>query len=144
MTMDKHQLQNLRKAARAGLAWANDADTWHQGIEAIAKSQQRTGETFEQAYSRVTCEDVDARAMLAMSADAARDAQAARKGGRPRAYDPGTIQRGQIEKALSDAAMQIAQAQGVSYEMGFARALDTPAGRDLYAALRGLERESAE
>jgi hypothetical protein len=28
--------------------------------------------------------------------------------------------------------------------MGFARALDTPAGRDLYDALRSLEPESAE
>lgn len=142
--MDHHQLQNLRKAARAGLSWANDADTWHRGIEAIAKAQQRAGETFEQAYSRVTRDDADARAMMAMSADAASEAQAMRKGGRPRAHDPGAVQRGQIEKALSDAAMQIARTQGVSYEMGFARALDTPAGRDLYDALRSLEPGCAE
>lgn len=142
--MDDHQLRNLRKAARAGLSRANDADTWHRGIETIAKAQQRPDESFEQAYSRVTRDDPDARAMMAMGADAASEAQALRKGGRPREHDPGAVQRGRIEKSLSDAAMQIAQAQGVSYEQGFAKALDTDAGRDLYTALRAMAPEAAE
>ena len=141
--MNAHQLANLRKAARADLAWLNDAATWHAGIEAIAKAAQRPGETPEAAYARVTVEDADARAMLSMHAQASSQAQAARTG-RPREYDPGVIKRGQIEQALSDAAMRVAKAQGVSYEMGFREVLNTDAGRDLYAALRAMEPESAE
>lgn len=137
--MQAHQFHNLRKAARAGLSWSNDAATWAAGIDHIAKAAQRSGETFESAYARVTQENDDARAMMDMYSRAVSEAQAVRKGGRPREYDPGTIQRGKIEKALSEAAMQIAQAENVSYETGFAKALDTDAGRDLYSELRRLE-----
>lgn len=137
--MQQHQFHNLRKAARAGLSWSNDAATWAAGIDHVAKTAQRSGETFESAYSRVVQENDDARAMMEMYRAAAAEAQAVRKGGRPREYDPGTIKRGKIEKALSEAAMQIAQAESVSYETGFAKALDTDAGRDLYSELRRLE-----
>lgn len=137
--MQAHQFHNLRKAARAGLSWSNDAATWAAGIDHIAKSAQRRDETFEAAYSRVVQENDDARAMMAMYRAAAAEAEAVRKGGRPRTYEPGTIQRGKIEKALSEAAMQIAQAESVSYESAFCKVLDTAAGRDLYSELRRLE-----
>jgi hypothetical protein len=136
--MNPHQLMNLRKAARAGLSWSNDPDTWHRGIEAIAKAQARPGETVEQAYARVIVHDDDARAMMQMYA-AARDAAQVRKAGRPRAYDVGVIKRSDIEKQLSDLAMKRATVEGISYEMAFGRVLDTPEGANLYALLRNVE-----
>lgn len=137
--MQQHQFHNLRKAARAGLSWANDAATWAAGIDHIAKSAQRRDESFESAYSRVVQENDDAIAMMQMYRIAAAEAEAVRKGGRPRTYEPGTIQRGKIEKALSEAAMRIAQAENTSYESAFCKVLDTDAGRDLYSELRRLE-----
>lgn len=136
--MTPHQLTNLKKAAAAGLSWSNDPNTWNAGIEAIAKAQARPGETFEAAYSRVTIEDPDARAMLEMYS-AARDAAQVRKAGRPRAFDDRVIKRSRIEETLSALAMKRATVEGISYEMAFAKVLDTPQGADLYAQLRAVE-----
>lgn len=106
-------------------------------IETLAKRAQRDGEPFESAYARVT-QDGEGRDLLLAQREAD-DAEDVAKRGRPQAHDPGEIRRGQIEKALTGAAVAMARDQGTSFEKAFADFLDTDAGKQLYAALRREE-----
>lgn len=138
--MDDHQFERLRKSAHAGLHFAGDAADWHQAVVRVAKLAQREGETAEAAYARVCKDDPDARAMLSMHAQASTQART----GRPREYHPNIVKRGRIEAALSDAAMKLAKARGVSYEVAFSDVLKTDAGIGLYTALRSFDRRPSE
>ena len=131
------QVATLRKLAANGRADVIPADEWERAVDQIVKSAQRPGEPFESAYARATASG-DGRAFLSAQRQAA-DAEHVAKRGRPRETDPGVIKRGQIEKALSDAALELAKARGTSFERAFADVLDTDGGRQLYAALRASE-----
>ena len=131
------QISTLRKLAADGRADAVPAFEWERAVENIVKSAQQPGEPYESAYARMTATG-DGRAFLSAQRQAA-DAEHVAKRGRPRAADPGVIKRGQIEKALSAAALELAKARGTSFERAFADVLDTDGGRQLYTALRAVE-----
>lgn len=128
------QLITLQKLAAAGRADMVPAWEWSAAVEKIAKAAQRPDETFESAYARATTAG-DGAAFLAAQRQA-EDAEQIGQRGRPRQHEPGDIRRGQIEQALSEAALQLAAARGTSFERAFADVLATPAGGQLYAALR--------
>lgn len=137
-----HRLTILKRAAASDDHRAGVVSDWSAGIDRLTKAAQRPGETYAAAYARTvaTGEGRNFLDCLRKSEDQERtDAR-----GRPRKYDPGAIQRGQIEKALSDAALKVASAQGISFESAFAKVLQTPAGSDLYTALRAAAPESGE
>ena len=132
----------LAKAAARGEARAGVASDWEGGIDRLVKMDTRPGEPHESAYARVTATGTG-RAFL----DCLRKAEATERAdarGRPRKYDPGAITRSKIEEALSRAALQVAQAQGISFESAFGKVLQTPAGAQLYADLRALAPVSEE
>ena len=137
--MTPHEINNVRKAARAGLDYYTDRDGWDRALDHLAKAAVRPGESFEAAYARMMDADPDFRAILkARQATVDRDAvEVAKRGGRPREYSPEAIKRSRAESALSDAAMRLAASEGVSFEKAFCQILDTPAGALLYKELRG-------
>lgn len=137
--MQEYQFQKLCKAARAGVAETDSPAVWNAAIDQIAKSAQRDDETFEMAYSRVTLEDPDARALMRMYHDAVTKAQMVSKRGRPREEGRIMLKRGALEKALSDAAMMIAERDAISYERAFCKVLDTAEGRALYRQMQEAE-----
>lgn len=128
------QIHTLRKLAANGRADMIPASEWERAVDKVVKAAQRPGEPFESAYARATSEG-DGRAFLSAQRQAA-DGEEIAKRGRPRQFDPGVIKRGQIEKALSAAAFEVAKVKDVSFEKAFTQVLDTDAGRQLYAALR--------
>jgi len=131
----------LKNAAARGHAHAGVAEDWEAGIARLVKSAQRPGESYESAYARATAGGEGLAFLDCLRK--AQDTEAAQRRGRPRQHQPGAVKRGAIETALADAAMAVAKARGISYESGFALVLDTPAGQDLYAALRQIEAEGA-
>lgn len=124
----------LKSAAARGQAYAGTDDDWRAGLDRLAKSAQRVGESYEGAYARVICEGDGARFLACLRKAEVLEHTDAR--GRPRKYHPGEVTRSKIEAALSDAALKVAAARGVSFESAFALVLATPAGSDLYTALR--------
>ena len=128
------QIHTLRKLAAAGRADRVPAWEWSSAVEKIAKAAQRPDETFESAYARATASG-DGASFLAAQRQA-EDAEQIAQRGRPRQHEPGEIRRGQIEQALSAAALELATARGISFEKAFSDVLDTEAGRQLYTALR--------
>jgi hypothetical protein len=129
-----HRFNLLKKAAAAGHDHAGVASDWRAAIDRLVVKARAANETHEQAFSRVTSTGEGA-AFLKMQR-AAEDRETADRIGRPREYQPAEVRRGQIEKALSDAALNLAKARGLSFERAFGEVLDTPAGRQLYTALR--------
>jgi hypothetical protein len=145
MTME-HRLTDrrfaiLKSAAARGpaYAYAGVSEDWQAGIARLVKAAQRDGETRESAFARVTASGEGAQVLECFRR--AQDTESAQRRGRPRKYQPGEIKRSQIEKALSAAALDLATATGSSFESAFAKVLQTPAGSDLYTALRRAESE---
>jgi hypothetical protein len=141
-TLTDHRLAILSKAAPRGHAHAGTVEDWQAGIDRLVKRAQRPGEDHATAYARVTATG-DGRAFLDCLRKA-EDGEAAERRGRPRKYQPGEVVRSRIEAALSDAALKLAAANGTSFESAFARVLQTPAGSDLYTALRAAAPDSGE
>jgi len=131
----------LKNAAARGHAHAGVAEDWEAGIARLVKSAQRPGESYESAYARATAGGEGLAFLDCLRK--AQDTEAAQRRGRPRQHQPGAIVRSNIEKALTTSALDLAKAQGVSFETAFAQVLDTPAGSDLYTALRQIEAEAA-
>ena len=131
------QIATLRKLAANGRADVVPADEWERAVDQIVKAAQQPGEPFESAYARATATG-DGRAFLSAQRQAA-DGEAVAKRGRPRETAPGIVKRGQIETALTAAALELAKARGTSFERAFADVLDTDGGRQLYTALRAVE-----
>ena len=136
--LTEHEINNIRKAARAGLDYFIDRDGWDRALDHLAKAAARPGESFETAYTRLMDDDTDFRAILKARQGAA-DLEAvelAKRGGRPREHSPEAIRRSKAEAVLSDAAMRLAATDTISYETAFAKILETPAGGALYKDLR--------
>jgi len=144
MTMEQitdRRFTILKTAAARGHAHAGVAEDWQAGIDRLVKPAQRPGEDYAAAYAR-TVASGDGLAFLDCLRKA-QDTEVALRRGRPRQCQPGAIVRSNIEKALTTSALDLAKAQGVSFETAFAQVLDTPAGSDLYTALRQIEAEAA-
>jgi hypothetical protein len=137
-----HRFTILKRAAARGHAHAGVATDWSAGIDRLVRAAQRPGEDYAVAYAR-TVATGEGRDFLKMQREA-EDTERADARGRPRKHQPGELVRSRIEEALADAAMAVAKAQGLSFESAFAKVLQTPAGSDLYTALRALEPESSE
>lgn len=140
--MTDHRFTILKRAAAQDDHRAGIASDWSAGIDRLVKADTRPGESFESAYSRVTATG-EGRAFL----DQLRKAEYAERAdarGRPRKYQPAEIRRTKIEEALSAAALKVAGAQGISFESAFAKVLETPAGVELYTALRANAPQSGE
>ena len=137
--MNAHELTNLVKAARAGLAHYATPDTWHSAIVNLAKANRQPGETPEQAEVRMLREDSTVRQfdIMRREALAMADVQKA-KGGRPRKYHPTGEQAAMTdaEDRLAKRAMARAQRDGTSFEKAFVAEIDTPEGRELYIKTR--------
>jgi len=132
----------LKNAAARGHAHAGTVGDWSSALDRLAKGAQRPGEDHATAYARVIGTG-EGRAFL----DCLRKAEAgdaAERRGRPRQYQPGEISRSRIEAALSDAALKLAATNRTSFESAFAAILRTPAGSDLYTALRAAAPDSGE
>jgi hypothetical protein len=126
--VNSHYLQNLIKAARAGMTHYAPPEDWTRAIEAIAKANTLPAETFESAYVRLTASDPTCKAM-----DACRRG-ATQRTGRPRKSWP-TAKSAKMtaaETELAERAMKRARAEGISFEKAFVREIDTPEGRTLY------------
>jgi hypothetical protein len=137
-----HRFTILKRAASAGHAHAGVASDWEAGIDRLVRAAQRPGEDYAVAYAR-TVATGEGRDFLKMQREA-EDTERADTRGRPRKYDPGEITRSRIEAALSDAALKVATAKGLSFEQAFALVLKTPAGAELYNDLRTLAPVSEE
>lgn len=137
-----HRFTILKRAAAQGDHRAGIASDWTAGIDRLTKAAQRPGESYASAYARVTATG-DGRAFLDQLRKA-EDAERADARGRPRKYQPGELVRSRIEKALTDAALKVAEAQSISFESAFAKVLQTPTGSDLYTALRANAPQSGE
>lgn len=131
------RLDVMKRAAATGRDLGIPAQEWADGIEALAKADQRVGEPFEAAFARVTAEG-DGRAFLVAQREA--EMQEVAKAGRPRTHEPVEIIRSTVEKALTAAALEIAKRQGVAFETAFVRAIDTEPGRELLVKLRTAQR----
>ena len=126
--MNPHYLQNLIKAARAGMTHYAPPEDWNAAIETIAKANTLPDETFESAFARLTTSDPTCKAM-----DACRRGSTQRTG-RPRKSWP-TVKSAKMtaaETELAERAMKRARAEGVSFERAFVREIDTADGRALY------------
>lgn len=136
-TLTDRRFTILKNAAPQGAVHAGTVEDWETAIDMLTKAAQRAGEQRESAYARVTASGTGAAFLDCLRKS--QDREASDRRGRPREHQPGVIKRSAIEEALSAAAFQIAKAEGVSFEKAFTKVLETPAGSDLYTALRRLE-----
>lgn len=105
------------------------AAEWLRAAETLAEKDRQPGETFEQAFARVT-KSGPGRAFLSMHRHPA---------GRKPAPVPqaSPITKRDAEARLHQLAQATAQATGQSYEQGFAAVLGTAEGVQLWQAVRG-------
>ena len=137
-----HRFTILKRAAAQGDHNGGIASDWSAGIDRLTKAAQRPGETYESAYDRTVRAGDGARFLDCLRKAEDQDRLDAR--GRPRKYDPGAVTRSKIEEALSASALKVAAARGISFESAFGLVLQTPAGAELYSALRAAAPESGE
>jgi hypothetical protein len=138
-TMDDNFAANLAKAALAGMPdYARPAD-WVAGLDHIARKRQRPGETFEQSYVRIVKSDADAAAMYRATQQAADTemlgiAKRRSAAGRPADRTPTEATASASETLLAERATARAQRDAISFERAYCQEVDTPEGRELFAA----------
>ncbi|MCA1775438.1 MAG: hypothetical protein LC676_07470 [Loktanella sp.] len=136
--MDEHFVENLRKAARAGMPDYADAAAWAAGLDHIARKAQRPGEPFESAYLRIA-EAPDGAAMyraMQQAADSEMAGIAKRRSaaGRPADRTPVEIVGDAAETELAKRAEQRARLDGCSFEQGYTKIVAEPEGAELFKA----------
>ena len=136
--MDEHFAENLRKAARVGMADYASASDWAAGLDHLARKAAKPGQTFEQSYLAVA-ESPDGAAiykMMQTAADSEMAGIAKRRSaaGRPTDRSPVEIVGDASETELAKRAERRAQRDNVSFEQGYTRVVATPEGRELFAA----------
>ena len=105
------------------------AADWLEAAERLAKADQRPGESFEQAFARVTSSGAGAT-FLKMHRE-------------PQGRIPAPVvvrYKGQTESAeqeLHRMAVEEAKASGLSYEQAMSRLLATAKGAELWKRMRG-------
>lgn len=113
----------------------------------LVKKYQKEGESFEQAYARVTYENEDARKLVdAALISKANKANEKKFSGmnpleQPTVADPKKLsnknQSHQAEAEIHRQVGLIARAEGIEEAQAYSRFLDTPQGKKLYAILVG-------
>ena len=137
--MDDNFAANLAKAALAGMPnYAGPAD-WSAGLDHIARQRQRPDESFEQSYVRIVKTDADAAAMYRASQQAADTemrgiAKRRSAAGRPTDRTPAEAVATASETLLAERATARAQRDAISFEKAYTLEVDTPEGRELFAA----------
>lgn len=135
--MQEHELTRLVKIAKAAVANSEtqallggcSPDFIADGIMSIAMRQRREGETPEQAFSRVTVEDPDARVLMkARRLTPTSNARA----GVAKARDAERAQR-----MLDAAIARYRLANGGTYEAGFSAVTEAGEGKALLREIRG-------
>lgn len=133
--IDASLMKNMVKAADAGMDHYAAPAQWHAAIEVVAKANRDQGESIEQAFARMTLEDPTCRRLSAMYKAALMKAEI-RKMGRPRKYNPEPAALSAAQNELARRTLDLAKAEGISFERAFVKVIDTAEGASLFRETR--------